>query len=76
VLIIVKCSVMHTIADIEQAISTTSENYLGKPFRRILVLFRVIKAIATSGRLIPKTRTSTGIMDLFRPSLINNMTSH
>jgi hypothetical protein len=41
VLEIVKCSVLHTIVDLEQAISTTSENYLGKPFRSILVLFRV-----------------------------------
>jgi len=46
------------------------KNYLGNALRRILIFFRVINAIATSGRLIPKIMTSTSIMNEFRASLI------
>ena len=43
-------------------ICMTFKDYLGNPLRRILMLFRVINAITTSGRLMPKTITSTGII--------------
>ena len=38
--------------------------------RRILIFFRVINAIATNGILIQKTMVSTGIMNIFKASLL------
>jgi hypothetical protein len=40
------------------------EDSLGNAVRHIFVLFPVINAITTSGRLIPDTITSTGIVHI------------
>jgi len=57
----------------KQQICVIFEDYLGNPLRRIFMLFRVSNAIATNGRLIPKTNTSTGITSTNLGLQINKM---
>ena len=51
-------------------------DYLGNALRRIFILFRIINAIAASGRLIPKTIASAGIINVnFRPHKQHDFTT-